>query len=838
MRVVLPFKLVGQKLVKGRDFPKSVADGSKDSIVIKVGGIPEGCVAKGYFKLSWESNTTYDLTFNGDELVVDEYIVTLPAHANNKYIDYKFSFSVAIWEGDVERLTTNPVEIVVEKSNYTDETTNTPDMPEDQYNEVLLDLAEAKSLANTAGANAAMVDERITHVVIPRIEKLEDGGGLPNTTAEDNDKILTVVNGEPQWALHAGISNKQKVVFADDGEGNVSIVLVDGDEEGGELEERVEKVEATLYGAEEKPPVETVSVTNLVTNSQFDSDMTGWSLQYNGEYCTAEVVDGVLTVNFTGANEHIRQRFGTQDDIIKDHKYYMYARCKFEGGNPVTTNAVSKIHFTGNGASYVVDEDVVHPTLGDWGYTSKTLTVTDTNESGRYFGIWLQYANSSAGNGSVVRIDCVAVIDLTASFGAGSEPDRATMDKWMQEQYPYGFDGTATLYLTTDEDDGEDGGLVGKVEALDDAVDKLAEDIKNLPISDLVQTGTVYPVLEDYYITNIEEARPEYYNAQEVGALTFTMMSDMHSTPYDPPYDPTPTIKNIEASSAWAKLVNNDFVMISGDVISDVWDKPTALSVIDNVFELTEKHARCPVYAVKGNHDTNEGAGEAVDRISDKEFYRHANARGDKHGMVVDPAHPYSGYYYVDFPKQKIRMVCLNTSEDNTNYDILGASSSFRYVGVKSPNQMAWIKDTALRVDEGWAVMMVSHIAPFQAENFYNRGTDNPALRALCEAFAAGTGDFAEQGAREFIGHFSGHAHIDAYNEVGGLNYVLVNSTTPHKRWDTAADREFAGEKALSLNSFIVDRATRTVKCIKIGSAPSPDHDGWVDSFTWNEVSV
>ena len=169
MRVVLPFKLIGQKLVKGRDFPKSVADGSKDSIVIKVDGIPDGCIASGYFKLSWESNTIYDLTFNGDELVVDEYIVTLPTHANNKYIDYKFSFSLAIWEGDVERLTTNPVEIVVEKSNYSGETTNTPNLPESQYDALAENLAMVTELANDLNDDVANHGRRIT--------ELEKGGG-------------------------------------------------------------------------------------------------------------------------------------------------------------------------------------------------------------------------------------------------------------------------------------------------------------------------------------------------------------------------------------------------------------------------------------------------------------------------------------------------------------------------------------------------------------------------------------------------------------------------------------------------------------------------------------
>lgn len=209
MRVVLPFKLVGQKLVKGRDFPKSVADGSKDSVVIRVDGIPDGCVATGYFKLSWESNTIYDLTFNGDELVVDEYIVTLPAYATNQYIDYKFSFSVAICEGGVERLTTNPVEIVLEKSNYSKNPTNTPEVPQSQYDALVQMTAEAQgavaeyanelndaridfnrqkrdsvgdnirsgqNMANAAGTLAAGVRDRIDNSIVPRLETLEQGG--------------------------------------------------------------------------------------------------------------------------------------------------------------------------------------------------------------------------------------------------------------------------------------------------------------------------------------------------------------------------------------------------------------------------------------------------------------------------------------------------------------------------------------------------------------------------------------------------------------------------------------------------------------------------------------
>ena len=206
MRVVLPFKLVGQTLVKGRDFPKSVADGSKNSVVIKVDGIPDGCVATGYFKLSWKGDDIYDFTFDGDELVVDDYIVTLPYYANNKYVDYKFSFSLAILEDGVERLTTHPVEIVVEKSNYSGETTNTPDIPESQYNALANRVAEVADLAggfdadiaalyNEVGLlkeNAVVVDDALSStsenpvknkVVAAEIQGLYTGANIANERA-------------------------------------------------------------------------------------------------------------------------------------------------------------------------------------------------------------------------------------------------------------------------------------------------------------------------------------------------------------------------------------------------------------------------------------------------------------------------------------------------------------------------------------------------------------------------------------------------------------------------------------------------------------------------------
>ena len=204
-------------------------------------------------------------------------------------------------------------------------------------------------------------------------------------------------------------------------------------------------------------------------------------------------------------------------------------------------------------------------------------------------------------------------------------------------------------------------------------------------------------------------------------------------------------------------------------------------------------------------------------------------------------------------------MICLNTTEDRDGVDILdSAKSDFRWSGVKSVAQLSWLANTALHVADGWAVMMVSHIPPITGADvgvgdetsadapFHTRGIKAAALTELCEAFVSGgkgtvtakamvngvvknvtvSYDFSAQGEREFIGHFCGHVHEDSLTEYNGINYVVVNCTTPQKRWDTSLDREVGTETALSLNSFIVDRENQTVHCIKVGTGES-------FSFTW-----
>lgn len=718
-----------------------------------------------------------------------------------------------------------------------------------EFTSVYDDIDEVQQGVDRVGQLISNTNQLMNNEVFPRLAELERGCGAGN-----------------------------RIIVTDDGEGNVVIDYAESAqpdyEEEPALEGRVSVIEDALFGAPASDPVvQTTNVTNILQNPQFADGTTNWSMS-GGTGVDFAVTDGVLCatqVEPTTKAQVIRSRV-TVSDFTLGHKYYMHAKVKYEGTKPPN----ARLDFNSNNYRTVLENKA--PVLGDWCYTSCIVEYILEPSSSLYVTVQNSYSESvSELVGAKCYVDNVMCVDLTAAFGEGNEPDLATMDGWVEAQYADGFTGTTTIALTY-EDDGdddivEDGGLVGKVATLEADVANLEAAIENLPTAEVRQTGTVYPIVDDYYVTNIETAKPDYYAKQDANTLTFAMMSDMHIKPTS-----VQTLKNIEASSVWAKLVNHDFVMMGGDFFDGDQPKATSLSYIDTAMEMAEKHANCPVYAVRGNHDINDEAknwSALTDderralMITNKDFYLHANARGEKYGMVTDPAHPYGGYYYVDFDRQKIRMVCLNTSEvKETNGVIADTSSSGRSnYGVKSTNQVYWVRDVALRVPEGWAVMMVYHMPPItgahigvtdestNADNaapFHNRGNESPAIVAMCEAFASGESgtanvtvsgsvkinyDFTEQGAREFIGHFCGHVHEDSLSTYNGINYVVVNSTTPSGiydggRWPTSLPRSEDADK-LSLNSFIINRATRTVECVKIGASPSDDNAWWADSFTW-----
>ena len=158
-------------------------------------------------------------------------------------------------------------------------------------------------------------------------------------------------------------------------------------------------------------------------------------------------------------------------------------------------------------------------------------------------------------------------------------------------------------------------------------------------------------------------------------------------------------------------------------------------------------------------------------------------------------------YYYVDEIASRVRFIVLNTNG-----------------GSVDDTQIAWFRDVALKVDEGWAVVIISH-QPIS--NHYHANISNAAaVRAV-----------AVDSGVEIVGWFSGHIHRDriytgaAVNTTDdsegadmGFTQITITSDATNIAYDDATKHTVA-EDALShaIDFVTINRDTRTVNMTRLG---------------------
>lgn len=149
----------GQLLTSSTAKIEIVSNG-KNNIELAFEGLPEGSSSVVYFTLSWEAGKVYDVPVLEEKCIVPEYIMALPNNPSD-YFDYTIGISVVSVKDDV-RSTTNILQFLLKKTNYTNETTNTPEIPKSMYDEYLTlvqtaasEAVESKNAANDSKTKAA-----------------------------------------------------------------------------------------------------------------------------------------------------------------------------------------------------------------------------------------------------------------------------------------------------------------------------------------------------------------------------------------------------------------------------------------------------------------------------------------------------------------------------------------------------------------------------------------------------------------------------------------------------------------------------------------------------------
>ena len=238
--------------------------------------------------------------------------------------------------------------------------------------------------------------------------------------------------------------------------------------------------------------------------------------------------------------------------------------------------------------------------------------------------------------------------------------------------------------------------------------------------------------------------------------ITFIAMSDTHyAGDQEDSWQANSNTSALHAGMAaqiLAYALNIDFACHLGDVTfgSSNTTEELLKAQIEKISQYLDSNFKgIPQFRTVGNHDTGEygtlvGAEYLYEAIGSK-------CEGATYGSTT------YGYCYRDFTDKKVRVICLNTSEGETNS---GNSASY----VVSPEQRLWfaqtLKDVGSKTDAAdWSIIVLGHYSldfggAYPLSNIVyayvngNRITENGT-----------TVNFSGNNAASFVANFHGHTH-------------------------------------------------------------------------------
>ena len=214
-----------------------------------------------------------------------------------------------------------------------------------------------------------------------------------------------------------------------------------------------------------------------------------------------------------------------------------------------------------------------------------------------------------------------------------------------------------------------------------------------------------------------------------------------------------------------SKIIDLEFYAHLGDIIrgfeDPVLDAPENMrECMDEMVRRYLNNAVCPVLMIIGNHDTNvmwyDKFGDEKGFITEIEHY----------DRVVKPLKEYNGekmviknrdtYYYMDFPKHNVRVIMVNT----INQDF--SKGNYKGGFVVSEEQIKWFREEALNTNN--SVIVMSHVPLSTVSPKSNCSKNSEVIREEVEKFINKGGNF--------IAYFCGHLHeqLAVHDENGRLH--------------------------------------------------------------------
>ena len=339
--------------------------------------------------------------------------------------------------------------------------------------------------------------------------------------------------------------------------------------------------------------------------------------------------------------------------------------------------------------------------------------------------------------------------------------------------------------------------------------------------------------------TKYEDFAKEIMSLQSPDSFSILYATDVHYIRkyvyYVPAYY---KVKEMTEFSGYAGI---DLLALTGDLVDGNTTLTRQYRDLYDLVSLVRNSKTTSVALSKGNHDDcswyafQKGLG--LDQcVSYKQWYNHViNPLRVQYPMTLDPENPDGGYYYIDYPYHKIRVINLNTNDfDNItdeNGKILQEYCSQWCMGVRE-KQLNWLVNS-LKFDEpGWSVMVMSHALPIDDGVNEDRVINGELIWKILLAYMNGDKgnvssnekyfetyvdyDFTDNQSNDMLPYLYGHIHRDMVIVRDGITAIasdcLLKSATPD---GNSANNVFDNPEAEICGGWdciVIDKKQRTLK--------------------------
>ncbi len=344
--------------------------------------------------------------------------------------------------------------------------------------------------------------------------------------------------------------------------------------------------------------------------------------------------------------------------------------------------------------------------------------------------------------------------------------------------------------------------------------------------------GDVLPdYWEDAVITAVNKVKA-LQNAGGNDVINFVWFSDLH---YGGDKSYTGNIgklcaKIMDGCNIPLTLMNGDTLTASACKSEDL-----VLSLLDTATDIYAPIGHDRLMLVSGNHEDVWGSHTAngstvsfVNKVAPAKIW---NKLYREQAMNFRRVFGGNGtYFYVDNTPQKVRFICLNSSYYDGD-EITNGTVKIMSVGFGT-EQLLWLENTALNVEDGWSVVLTMHIPPISEYSSQFSSTDYTDIRNIISSTKT-----------DILGIFCGHMHKDVIIEGDLPCPICIITCAVNTPYDGTASERVAGtitETALDIVS--INKATKQINMTRVGHGTDrsvgedPNTDAVTNLFDKNKV--